>query len=108
MNGEVTEGTVLERTELLVPGPAEALGGLLGVPVPDLAHGESLPLLWHWLYLLDRPAQSDLGRDGHPVRGSMPAPQARDAGGCGPVAGCGPRDHCAAAYLPPSKPAGCP
>jgi 3-methylfumaryl-CoA hydratase len=64
----------VERTELLLPGPAEALGALLDVPVPDLAGGEGLPLLWHWLYLLDRPAQRDLGPDGHPVRGTVPAP----------------------------------
>jgi 3-methylfumaryl-CoA hydratase len=74
VSSEVTAGTVLERSELLVPGPAEALGGLLCVPVPDLAQGESLPLLWHWIYLLDRPAQSDLGPDGHPFRASLPAP----------------------------------
>jgi 3-methylfumaryl-CoA hydratase len=65
---------VVERTELLLPGPAEALGRLLDVPVPDLAHGAGLPLLWHWVYLLDRPAQADLGPDGHPVRGTLPAP----------------------------------
>jgi 3-methylfumaryl-CoA hydratase len=64
----------IERTELLQPEPAHALGSLLGVPVPDLAGGEALPLLWHWVYLLDRPAQADLGLDGHPVRGSLPAP----------------------------------
>jgi 3-methylfumaryl-CoA hydratase len=74
MSSEMIQVRVSERTELLLPGPAEALGGLLGVPVPDLAHGESLPLLWHWVYLLDRPAQSDLGPDGHPFRGSLPAP----------------------------------
>jgi 3-methylfumaryl-CoA hydratase len=60
-------------SELLTPGPAEALAGLLGVPLPDLA-GAGLPLGWHWLYLLDRPAQADLGPDGHPVRGSVPVP----------------------------------
>jgi 3-methylfumaryl-CoA hydratase len=38
-----------------------------------MPHGE-LPLLWHWVYLLDRPATADLGPDGHPVRGSIPAP----------------------------------
>ena len=27
---------VMERTETLLPGPAQALGALLGVPVPDL------------------------------------------------------------------------
>lgn len=61
-----------ERSELLLPGPAQALAGLLDVPVPDLDDG--LPLLWHWIYLLDRPAQADLGPDGHPVRGTIPAP----------------------------------
>ena len=65
---------VSEQTEILVPGPAEALGGLLDVPVPNVADGAGLPLLWHWVYLLDRPAQADLGLDGHPVRGTVPAP----------------------------------
>ena len=65
---------VIERSETLLPGPAQALGGLLGVPVPDLGRGESLPLLWHWLYLLDRPRQADLGPDGHPARGTIPLP----------------------------------
>lgn len=63
---------VVERTELLTPGPAEALSGLLGVPMPDAAAG--LPLLWHWIYLLDRPAQADLGPDGHPIRNTVPEP----------------------------------
>jgi 3-methylfumaryl-CoA hydratase len=62
-----------ERTEMLLPEPAHALGALLAVPVPDLARGEGLPLLWHWLYLLDRPAQADLGLDGHPLRGTIAA-----------------------------------
>ncbi|ONI88605.1 mesaconyl-C4 CoA hydratase [Actinosynnema sp. ALI-1.44] len=62
-----------ERTEILLPEPAQALGALLDVPVPDLAT-DGLPLLWHWFYLLDRPAQADLGPDGHPVRDTVPAP----------------------------------
>jgi len=65
---------VIERTEALLPGPARALGALLDVPVPDLDHGAGLPLLWHWIYLLERPAQADLGPDGHPIRGTIPAP----------------------------------
>lgn len=65
---------VIERTEALAAEPGYALGGLLGVPAPDLAGGAGLPLLWHWCYLLDRPAQADLGPDGHPVRGVLPAP----------------------------------
>jgi 3-methylfumaryl-CoA hydratase len=63
----------LTRSELLLPGPAQALGALLDVPVPDLEN-EGLPLLWHWIYFLDRPAQADLGQDGHPVRGTVQAP----------------------------------
>jgi 3-methylfumaryl-CoA hydratase len=65
---------VIERTETLLPGPAQALGALLDLPVPDLDGGAGLPLLWHWIYLLERPAQADLGPDGHPVRGTIPAP----------------------------------
>jgi 3-methylfumaryl-CoA hydratase len=62
-----------ERTEMLLPEPARALGALLDVPVPDLDRGEGLPLLWHWVYLLDRPAQAELGPDGHPLRGTIAA-----------------------------------
>jgi 3-methylfumaryl-CoA hydratase len=65
---------MIERTELLVPGPAEGLAALLGVPLPDFDAGAGLPLLWHWIYLLERPAQSDLGPDGHPARGGIPTP----------------------------------
>jgi 3-methylfumaryl-CoA hydratase len=61
---------VHEVTELITPGPAQALAGLLGVPP---AEGE-LPLLWHWVYLLDRPPQDALGPDGHQHRGGMPVP----------------------------------
>jgi 3-methylfumaryl-CoA hydratase len=65
---------IIERTEILLPGPARALAALLDLPVPDLEGGAGLPLLWHWVYLLDWPRQADLGPDGHPVRGAVPAP----------------------------------
>jgi 3-methylfumaryl-CoA hydratase len=54
---------------MLVPGPAEGLAGVLDIDPP----GETLPPLWHWVYLLDRRAQRDLGPDGHPVHG-IPEP----------------------------------
>jgi 3-methylfumaryl-CoA hydratase len=60
----------VERTEVLLPGPAEALSLLLDVPMPK----DGLAPLWHWIYLLDHPAQADLGPDGHPVRNSVPLP----------------------------------
>jgi len=69
---EVSAAEVRELTELITPGPAEALAGLLGVPRPDAA----LPLLWHWVYLLDRPPQAILGADGHPARDAIPTPPA--------------------------------
>ena len=62
---------VREVTELITPGPAEALAGLLGVTGGSF--GE-MPLLWHWVYLLDRPPQAALGPDGHQARGGMPVP----------------------------------
>jgi len=65
---------VHEVTELITPGPAEALAGLLGVPCPGPAEDGALPLLWHWVYLLDRPPQVTLGPDGHQARGGMPVP----------------------------------
>lgn len=65
---------VTERTEILDPQPAYALGDLLGVPVPDLEQGGGLPPLWHWVYLLERAPVADLGPDGHPVRGTLPVP----------------------------------
>ena len=45
---EVSAAEVRELTELITPGQAKALAGLLGAPRPDAA----LPLLWHWVYLL--------------------------------------------------------
>jgi 3-methylfumaryl-CoA hydratase len=63
--------------ELIQRGPAEALAGLLGVSVPE----DELPLFWHWVYLLDRPAQADLGRDGHRADGVEPGRRRMFAGG---------------------------
>ncbi len=69
----MNDSTRTQRTEVLTAGPAEGIAGLLGVDLPDLTGG-GLPPLWHWVYLLDRPAQCDLGPDGHPVRGVVPVP----------------------------------
>ncbi|MFF7249358.1 mesaconyl-C4 CoA hydratase [Embleya sp. NPDC008237] len=65
--------THIERREVLRPEPALALTRLLEVGEPDFDR-DGLPLLWHWLYLLERPTQADLGTDGHPVAGVIPAP----------------------------------
>ncbi len=65
---------VVELTEPLTTGPARALAGLLGVELPDLDGGAALPLLWHWVYLLDRPPQAELDPDGHRASGGIPLP----------------------------------
>jgi 3-methylfumaryl-CoA hydratase len=75
-------------SETLVPGPAEGLAGLLGAPAPV----ETLPLLWHWVYLLERPATGVLGEDGHPVAGvpAAPGPGMRRMFAGGQVSAYGP------------------
>jgi 3-methylfumaryl-CoA hydratase len=60
----------VSRTELITPEPAEALAGLLDIALPS---ADELPDLWHWIYLLERRSQADLGPDGHPTSG-IPAP----------------------------------
>ena len=62
---------VREVTELITSGPAEALSGLLGVEGTPFVE---MPLLFHWVYLLDRPPTVALGPDGHPAVGGMPVP----------------------------------
>lgn len=62
----------MEFSETLTPAPAKALAGLLGTAEPD--ENEGLPPLWHWVYLLDHPAQADLGRDGHRAATGVPHP----------------------------------
>jgi len=59
------------RTELIALGPAEGLAGILDIDAPSAS--DELPALWHWVYLLERPRESDLGPDGHPRHG-IPAP----------------------------------
>lgn len=61
-----------EVTATLDPGPAIGLAGLLDLDHEVIALGE-LPPLWHWVYLLERPAAAHIGPDGHPLTG-VPAP----------------------------------
>lgn len=62
----------VERTEPILPGPAEAMAALFDLPLPSV--DQPLGLCWQWAYLLDRPATRDLGRDGHPARNVVPSP----------------------------------
>jgi hydroxyacyl-ACP dehydratase HTD2-like protein with hotdog domain len=64
----------VEQTERITAQPASALAGLLDSRSPAHRPGDRLPPLWHWAYLLDHPAQRDLGPDGHPAEGPFLPP----------------------------------
>lgn len=61
------------------PWPPAAFADLIGTVPPRLESGDPLPPLWHWFYLLDHPAQSGIGEDGHPAGGPFlpPIPRRR-------------------------------
>lgn len=65
-----TDARTVTRMEVLAAEPVESLAAMLDIDRPE---GSDVPALWHWLYLLDRRAQRDLGPDGHPTSG-IPAP----------------------------------
>jgi 3-methylfumaryl-CoA hydratase len=56
------------------PWPAAAFADLIGTAPPRLEPGDPLPPLWHWFYLLDHPAQAEIGADGHPAAGPFLPP----------------------------------
>ena len=61
-------GTV-EMARRVDPWPAAAFAGLVGAPEPPLKEGDPLPPMWHWFTLLEHPATSEIGTDGHPKEG---------------------------------------
>ena len=77
------------RTETLsdqiTAGPMRGLSATLDRDDPVPGSGMALPPLWHWLYFLPQPRQSELGPDGHAKRGGflppVPLPRRMWAGG---------------------------
>jgi len=63
-----------ELTRRVDPWPAAAFAALTELPVPVPGPGDALPPLWHWFTLLDHPAHSQTGADGHPARGPFLPP----------------------------------
>ena len=51
-----------------------AFTALTEAPAPAPRAGEPLPPMWHWFTLLDHPAQSATGADGHPASGPLLPP----------------------------------
>ena len=60
------------RTEVIAAEQTESFAGLIGIDPASLPAGE-VPEMWHLMYLVNRPATSDIGPDGHPTNG-IPAP----------------------------------
>lgn len=54
--------------------PVDALNALLDREVRPATAGDPLPPLWHWMYFLPIVRQSQVGPDGHPLRGGFLPP----------------------------------
>jgi 3-methylfumaryl-CoA hydratase len=62
------------RSDMVTAGPLAALSATLDREDPEPRPGDPLPLLWHWLFFLDRHRASELGPDGHARRGGLLPP----------------------------------
>ena len=54
--------------------PVKALNATLDRAPIDVATGDALPPLWHWLYFLPLHRQCEIGPDGHALRGGFLPP----------------------------------
>jgi len=62
--------------DVVTATPCAALAATLDRPAERPPAGTPLPPLWHWLYFLPLPRQSELGPDGHARRGGFLPPVA--------------------------------
>jgi len=62
------------RRDELTAAPLAGLSATLDRDDAPPQAGTALAPLWHWLYFLPRPRQSELGPDGHPRRGGFLPP----------------------------------
>jgi 3-methylfumaryl-CoA hydratase len=62
------------RSDRVTAAPIAALSATLDRDDPYPQPGDPLPPLWHWLYFLPIPRQSELGPDGHAKRGGFLPP----------------------------------
>ena len=67
-------GRTESRNDVVTPVPAAALATTLDRDDPVPQPGDPLPPLWHWLYFLPSPRQSELGPDGHAKLGGFLPP----------------------------------
>jgi len=67
-------GKTETRSDTVTAGPVAALSATLDREDPPPQPGDPVPLLWHWLFFLDRHRASELGPDGHAKRGGLLPP----------------------------------
>jgi 3-methylfumaryl-CoA hydratase len=67
-------GKTESRSDEVTSAPIAALSATLDRDDPFPQAGDALPPLWHWLYFLPIPRQSELGPDGHAKRGGFLPP----------------------------------
>jgi 3-methylfumaryl-CoA hydratase len=67
-------GKTESRSDQVTAAPIAALSATLDRDDPLPRVGDPLPPLWHWLYFLPIPRQSELGPDGHAKRGGFLPP----------------------------------
>ena len=67
-------GKTETRSDLVTAAPIAALAATLDIETDYPKTGDVLPPLWHWLYFLPYPKQSELGPDGHARRGGFLPP----------------------------------
>lgn len=61
------QGRSESLTDTVTAAPVAALSATLDRDDPAPVTGTQLPPLWHWLYMLPRHRQSELGPDGHRI-----------------------------------------
>lgn len=73
------------RIDTIASTPIDALTALLDRDDSPATNGDIVPPLWHWLYFLPIVRSSQIGPDGHPMRGGflppVPLPRRMIAGG---------------------------
>ncbi|MEN9688386.1 MAG: hypothetical protein RI998_383 [Pseudomonadota bacterium] len=79
------EGHSVTVHDQITAAPVRGLAATLDRNDPAPIHHSVLPPLWHWLYFLPQARQSEIGPDGHPLRGGflppVPYPRRMWAGG---------------------------
>lgn len=64
----------VETSRRADPWSSAAFAALIDAEPPGLDAGTPIPPLWHWFTLLDHPATSAIGEDGHPAHGPFLPP----------------------------------